>query len=181
MSDCSSSRALIALVTATVLAAGVGLPGPASAQVPPDSIRSAVRTMEQAAGARLDVTHSPATGLVTFMSAAAPIPLATQAGAPSDVRARAFLAAHGPDEVGMEHVRLQQLYGGVPVTAGELTVHLRDGGVTAVNARTLPTADKVDIRPQMSPAQAMATAEALIGKHFGIADATFSAPRLEIF
>src|SRR5262249_922936 len=79
------------------LAAAVGGGLPAAAQAPPrsEAITLAVRSMEHAAGARVETTHSSATGLATFMSATAPIPLGSAAGAPGEARAREFLAAHG--------------------------------------------------------------------------------------
>ena len=41
------------------------------------------------------------------------------------------------DALGQEHVRLQQLHDGIPVTAGEMIVHLKGDRVVAVNAHTL--------------------------------------------
>src|SRR5215475_6482220 len=134
------------------------------------------------------------------MSAAgAPVPLGVSAASAPETRARAFLAihgrafgiagdpnvahfrSHGPDEVGMEHVRFQQLHGGIPVTGGELTVHLRGAAVVAVNSKTLEVEPNVPVTPAITADEALATAEALIAKHFAVTDAVYSTPRLEVF
>jgi len=158
-----------------------------------------VQAIEQAAGAPVRAVRSPTSGFVTFMATSgAGVPLAFGANAPPHERARAFLAnhgaafgvdvaqtahlwSHGPDELGMEHARFQQLHGGIPVTGGELTVHLRGAGVVAVNARTLELSEKVVTTPTIGAADALARVEALVAKHFGITDAVYSAPRLEVF
>ncbi|HMH52589.1 MAG TPA: M4 family metallopeptidase [Candidatus Acidoferrum sp.] len=156
--------------------------------------------MELAAAAPLETTRSRVNGLLTFLSVSGgPIPLAVSASAPAEARARAFVSSYGrafgiadvadlahaktsgPDEVGMEHVRFRQLHGGVPVTAGELTVHLIGAGVVAVNAKTLDVTEKIVTSPTISDAEALARAEALVVKHFGVVGAVFGPPRLEVF
>jgi Zn-dependent metalloprotease len=85
-----------------------------------------------------------------------PIPTSLPASSSPEERALAFLGRYGRafgivdtsqvqitrvqvnDEVGMDHVRLQQTHNGIPVTAGELTIHLRGGDVVSVLAKILP-------------------------------------------
>ena len=55
-----------------------------------------------------------------------------------------------PDALGQEHVRLQQVRDGVPVTAGELIVHLRGNRVVAANGRTLKDV-AVLLTPSIAP------------------------------
>lgn len=120
---------------------------PAAAQPARPTTALALDRMSRAAGEEV-FTAIAGTGLVRFLAAAPGAPIALGRSGSAEERARAFLAAYGeafgtvapgvelatlrvsaPDEVGMEHVRFRQTYRGVPVTGGELTVHLRaDGG-----------------------------------------------------
>src|SRR5262249_33730160 len=69
----------------------------------------------------------------------------------------------------------------IPVTGGELTVHLRGAAVVAVNSKTLDVEPNVPVTPAITADEALATAEALIAKHFAVTDAVYSTPRLEVF
>ena len=122
------------------------------------------------------------------------------AGTPAETRALAFADLYGepfgltsqadvrpmgrsrPDALGQEHVRLQQMRDGVPVTAGELIVHLRGNRVVAANGRTLKDV-AVLLTPSIAPAGALEQAQALLAKYRGdqAGDARFSSPRLEVF
>jgi len=157
--------------------------------------------MERAAGAPLATTTSPVTGLPGFIRTPAgrPIPVALPADAPAADRAVSFLQTYAAtfglkgsadlrvgsvdadDEVGMDHVRLQQLHQGIPVTGGEVSVHLRGNGVVAVNARTVADLGGVDTVPIVSATDARSTARQLLDKHHGAGDAELGEPRLEIF
>jgi len=149
--------------------------------------------MSQAAGARVETTRSAVTGLVTFMAAPiAPIGVPLPARAPAEARARVFLQAHGPafgigaagdaahvrshgpDAVGSEHARFQQLHAGVPVTGGEIMVHLRGARVVGVNAKIPDLPEPVDTNPTVSANEALAAAETLIAGRFGLASIVFS-------
>ncbi|NOT53372.1 MAG: DUF11 domain-containing protein, partial [Deltaproteobacteria bacterium] len=166
------------------------------------AVQNARQRMEAAAGAPVKMTASPQTDLATFLAASPgkPIPTAASPAANPEVRARQFLRSYGPafgitdaaqqirvqrlrelDEVGMDHVRFQQLHRGVPVTGGELTVHLRGAQVTAINAKTLPDLDAVDTTPTVTPQQALVAAQGVLAKHLNVTDATLSTPRLEVF
>ena len=98
-----------------------------------------------AAAGPVHTISSALTGLVSFMSTrpGALVPVAAAATDPADTRAAAFLAAYGgafgiagpawgrvervtgPDDLGMERVRYRQLHAGIPVTAGEMSIHLK--------------------------------------------------------
>jgi Zn-dependent metalloprotease len=157
--------------------------------------------MELASGGSVRTADSPVTGLVTFSASDPnrPIPTGATGSASREEKARAFLSTYGQafgvtdvsrlrvmrtrklDEVGMAHVRFQQTQNGVPVTGGELTVHLRGNSVAAVNAKVLPETEDVNTVPQVAPAAARSAARTLLAKHLQITDAVLSTPRLEIF
>jgi Zn-dependent metalloprotease len=85
------------------------------------------------------------------------------------------------DEVGVEHVRFQQLHNGIPVTGGELLVHLKGDRVVSAQAEVLLDAE-VESTPKMSADEALKRAQDLMQK----VDATarrpvYSTPRLEVF
>jgi bacillolysin len=163
-----------------------------------------IDALSAAAAAPVDASVSPRTGLVTFLSTSpgAPIPLSEAArGGSAEARARDFLARWGDlfgfagqpelltervspvDRVGMEHVRFRQLHRGVPVTGGELTVHLRGDAVVAAHARTLADAALAGISttPTLQPAASAARVLAAL-ERVGIAteELELSTPRLEI-
>lgn len=190
------SKGLLSLVLAAL---------PAMAQVQNNQnpeVQSALRRIETDAGAAVVTAVSPDTGLVTFLSTqeghAVPVTGAVSSR-PEDI-ALSFLTAHGAafavkglaavelkeaaqrDELGIDHVRFQQVYQGVPITAGELSVHLRGNGVVAVNAETLPGLEGFDTRPAISPEEALDRARAALEKYLEIdtADVELRKPRLEI-
>ena len=192
---------LAAAVLAALALVSLGRPTLALSQ---DAVAVSVQRMESAAGAPLVTSRSSVSGLVTFMATSASasgaaIAVAASPQSSAETRARDFLSSHGhafgivdvanvahfrshgPDIVGTEHVRFRQLHGGIPVTAGELTVHLRGAGVVAVNAKTLDVNEKISTTPTVDADAALARAKALIAKQFGITDAAFSAPVLEVF
>lgn len=164
-------------------------------------VRDAHQQMEAAAGGAVSITISPSTGVATFVAASTsnPIPTLAPVNATPTQRAQMFLQTYGkafaiaddaqlkvqqeqgPDEVGMEHVRFRQVYNGIPVTGGELTVHLQGAQVTAVSAKTLPGLETVETTPTVSPETAQAAAREVLAKHLEVTDATLSTPRLEIF
>jgi Zn-dependent metalloprotease len=176
-------------------------PGDASAQPTASrTVDEAIRTLERSASGALDVRRSSATGLATFVTASpkSPIALAVRAGAIAAERALAFVAlggaafgvpgpeqvrvkaVDGPDELGTEHVRLQQVQNGVPVMGGELVVHLKGNGVVAANGAVLPGAELVDTTPTLDAKSATAEAHRVATDELGAPNATSSEPRLEI-
>jgi Zn-dependent metalloprotease/photosystem II stability/assembly factor-like uncharacterized protein len=161
----------------------------------------AVQRLENTAGRDLAVVRSQLTGLVTFMSAGPrqSIQLSARPNQSAGARSLAFLTEYGtafgiqnpsqlriigesyPDEAGTEHVRLQQIHNEIPVTAGELIIHLKGTSVTAVSARTLPVPDSANSRPAVQAEQALARARLLVEEQLGHRDVVYSQPRLEIF
>ena len=86
----------------------------------------------------------------------------------------------GRDHAGMEHVRMQQVVNGVPVTGASLTVHLRGAGVVRVFSKIVPNADRVDTRPDLSAAAAADRAASAVQKYRKTPGLTSSKPRLEV-
>ena len=91
------------------------------------------------------------------------------------------LVADERDELGMDHVRFQQTYRGVPVTAAEVVVHLREGGVSSVSANALDLPEEMNTTPTVAAATAADTALALVAKLYGGTGLQTSEPRLEVF
>ena len=68
------------------------------------------------------------------------------------------------DETGGTHVRLMQLYQGIPVYGAEVIAHRKRGSFDMLNGRYYPTPQLSAITPNISGAQAMDAAK----QHFGI-------------
>ena len=147
------------------------------------------------------MTVSPSTGFPTFLATkhGKEIPIPSPAFGTAKERALSFMTgfgetfglhsssnirvvqAKGPDAVGMEHVRIQQLYKGIPITGGQLTVHMHGSLVSAVHAKTLGNISQMNILPTVKPAEARKLAHELVKKYYGVSKAVLSKPRLEIF
>jgi bacillolysin len=157
--------------------------------------------MRAASGASMSVTRSPRTGLATFltMPRGQSIPVPDRAAVGAEDRALSFIDVYGQafglrgradvsmlrtqtDELGVEHVRLRQFWSGVPITGGEVILHLRNRAVIAANGRTLETAriEGLSVEPIITPEGAIDAARALAGKRLNAPGAEFSAPTLEI-
>lgn len=177
---------------------------PAAAQLstPPPDVKGALQQMELAAEGPISTAISRDTGAATFLSMSRPVPVTDAASTRPEDLALAFLRSYGRafgfrdaaaevtlkspsepsqrDELGMDHVRFLQVVRGVPVTAGEVTVHLRGDGVTAVNAETLPGLQGFDVSPTLAPEVALEKVRTMLGGRLGQPDAEVSEPRLEI-
>ena len=149
-------RSTLILLLAVCLTAGTPLP--AAAEEASARVSQALQGLQAAAGGKIRTTRSPLTALTTFIAGESGqlIPVSAPPNSTPEERALRFLATHGAafgvsggadvqvkrvesaDLVGMDHVRLQQVHEGVPVTAGELMVHLRGANVVSASARTLP-------------------------------------------
>jgi bacillolysin len=186
---------LTALLALTVLCASA----PVSAQqlTATDVTRAESRLRADSNGP-VTTVRSPLTGLVGYFGTAPGAPLAGRLPAtdPAEARALAFLESYGPafgiasgrdvdlvkaslpDEVGMEHVRYVQTYRGVPVTGGELTVHLRGAGLVAVHAKTVADWGTIDVEPLLGAADAELAAQQSLAERLGVNDANLSEPRL---
>jgi bacillolysin len=185
------------LATAALATGAVQLTG----QAPPAPAPPMIQSLSEP-GEGLNVrSRSDESGLVTFASSQrGGVLLDGLASAPAEGRALAFVDQYGgafgiasraaarllvatpADAVGQEHVRLQQLHDGIPVTAGEMIVHLRGDRVIAVNAHTLANLPVLSA-PTLLPATAIDEARAVVEKQRPelAAGARFSQPRLEIF
>jgi Zn-dependent metalloprotease len=183
------------LTTAGLAAAAVQLTG----QAPPAP--PMIQSLSEP-GEGLNIrSRSDKSGLVTFASSQrGGVLLDGLATAPAEGRALAFVDRYGAsfgigsraaarllrasqaDALGQEHVRLQQLHEGIPVTAGEMIVHLTGDRVIAVNAHTLGNLPAPSA-PSLLPAAAIDEARAVVEKQRPelAAGARFSQPRLEIF
>jgi Zn-dependent metalloprotease len=190
--------------TSTLLSLGiwisatlVGVEAPAAEQ----SANDALRAMATAAGTAVEPRVSATTGLATFAATkpGEPIPTGVSSQATAGIRARAFLNRYGAafgitdtnelalrrqpavDEIGMEHVRFLQTHKAIPVTGGELTVHLSGDAVVAVNARTLGDFAGVSLSPVVTPAESTTVARRVLASERNVSDALLSEPRLELF
>lgn len=180
------------------LTAGTAAVAPAFAA---DPAADAIAAIESHATGRVTVTRSPVTGLASFVSAepARVIRDAGAAASSASERALAFVDSYGaafglagraavavsgasaPDEVGLEHVRLRQLAGGVPVTGGELTLHLDRDGVRAVLAHTAVVPRGLATEPEIPASAAVEAARDALEKRAGARPGlTFETPRLEV-
>ncbi len=189
------------MLLATLAPFGAAAATPLEAQTPRPFVRDALLGLELETGAPVRAAVSPDTGLVTFLSfdRSWEPHVRLPATAPAAARALAFLDDHGAafgvsgrdglstvratgrDEVGIEHVRFRQTHRGVPVTGGELIVHLRGSAVVAVNGKTLSGLDHVEIAPAIDARAAKEAVRLLLERRFGVSGAALGEPRLEIF
>jgi Zn-dependent metalloprotease len=121
--------------------------------------------------------------------------------APPEQRAHAFIAAHGTafglgqkpdtairrvtprDRVGLEHVRVQQMYRGIPVTGAEMIVHLDGDSVRAANGHLLDVEDigDLDVTPSLTDVRAQAIAAGVVRDTYSVTAPRLAATRLEVF
>lgn len=85
------------------------------------------------------------------------------------------------DDVGISHVRVQQLINGIAVYGAEAVVHLTDAGVTAVSSNLISSPTGLVTIPSISTDIALTTAQAIVLKLYGPVSAQFSTPVLQIF
>lgn len=190
------------LAAATLAAAGLAAGVPALlGQEPQPPAASLIQSLSEPGEGLVIQARSPQTGLVTFATSRGQgVLLRGMAAAPAEERAIAFVDQYGSafglgtradvralrapqrDALGLEHVRLQQVADGIPVTAGEIIVHLRGDRVVGVNGHTLFGPMPLLI-PDVTPGGAQEAARGLIEKHkAGLAPlATYGEPRLELF
>jgi Zn-dependent metalloprotease len=58
------------------------------------------------------------------------------------------------DEIGMDHIRINQVFKGVPIFNGELTMHAKKGRIETVMGRGFPTPDLETISPAINEVEA---------------------------
>lgn len=81
-----------------------------------------------------------------------------------DPEAELTLAGADRDELGQTHVRLDQVFRGVPVFGGQLITHMDAGSVRDfVSGRVFGSARRVDTRPRIDAARAVEAAKAALG------------------
>ncbi|MEO8358559.1 MAG: M4 family metallopeptidase [Vicinamibacteria bacterium] len=159
----------------------------------------AIEALNTAAGVPLTVTRSPKTQLATFLSAprGRSIPLPASAGTSRESRALSFVETYGAafglrnaadvriqrvetDSLGLDHVRMTQVRAGVPVTGGELVLHMKGARVLAANGKTLGGIDGVDLNPAVSAPESLSIAGKYVARKFKTLGVNLSEPRLEI-
>lgn len=158
--------------------------------------RNALDLLRRTARTEIETHLAAETGSYSFVRAVGNGVLVTDdVAAKPEQRALAFLRAHGgvaglneterqmldgrdavdsalrvvkveEDDLGQAHVRLNQFYQGLPVFGGQLIVHLNKLGVTAFNGHFVPEI-MLDPTPQISPAEAQASALGVVRKQFG--------------
>ena len=166
---------------------------------PNDAARQTVGQMKAALGGEVDATYSRLTGFVTFLTTGPGkgVPVPDPAATSPEDRARSFLDSYGSafglgpesdlrvtrvdraDVIGADHVRFQQFHRGVPVTAGELIVHLEGAAVVALNGKLLPKV-VVDVVPTVSASEALDAVRELVKKHLTTNPVELSEPELQI-
>lgn len=84
------------------------------------------------------------------------------------------------DDIGQTHVRLRQIYQGIPVFGGELVVHMDERGVLGVNGKFLADL-QVDPNPAVSVQDVAAVGIARLAKRSRAADLRADHPRLLVY
>ena len=172
---------------------------PAAAQTEAQS-SEALTAMRTVAGAELRVTRSPRTGLTTFIAppSGGSIPVPDRSALTPSARALSFVATYGrafglrgeqdvlvssseTDALGIDHVRLRQVRSGIPVTGGELVLHLRSDRVVAANGKTLDNLDGVNLDATVPSLDASTVAGRFVEERLQVSSPELSEPRLEIF
>jgi len=191
-------RVLVSGAVAALLAWGTQV---VQGQGRPADSAAAIQSLVEPGEALAVKSTSEKTGLVTFASSPGRGILVPQdAAAPAQERALGFVDLYGArfgiadrsqlqmsraprmDELGLEHVRFQQVHNGVPVTGGEFMVHLKGSRVTAANG--LVVKDLPDnVIANLTAGAAQDAARQLIAKYkpADAPGAQYSEPRLEIF
>jgi thermolysin len=80
-----------------------------------------------------------------------------------DPAAELEFARASEDDLGLTHVRLDQVHNGVPVFGSQLITHLDAGGAGETTGRAHEAARLVDTRPALSEAAAVKAAKAALG------------------
>jgi Zinc metalloprotease (elastase) len=163
----------------------ISWPGKAPVPLAPNPFNESVRPTPLAPLQKLD---APGTVAVTYAENGMPIffegeTAASQLGAENmgaGERALAYCASLRPqglekpeteftvsrshtDEQGNEHVRLDQVFNGIPVWGAELVCHTRNGAFARMNGRYFPTPKLAATTPSLSAETAIETVKKAIG------------------
>jgi bacillolysin len=156
-------------------------------------------------GLDLDIRSTPAVQNTTATIRGKGLAIGQSGNGPARERAQAFLNAHAaafgikdpgagiarraevavkreapPEESGLELVHFQQLHNGIPVTGGELLVHLKGNRVVSVQSEVLVNTD-VATTPKISANEALKRAEMVVRRIDSKArKPEYSEPRLEL-
>lgn len=187
----------VSSLTLLLAAQGAGIAGAQDRAAAADRALSAMRA---AATVDLTITRSPRSGLATFVAAPAgrSIPVPDASARTAQDRSLSFVSVYGNafglrgsedvalvrserDELGIDHVRLRQVRSGIPVTGGELIVHMRGNQVLAANGKTLDAFEGVSLDPTVTSLDAQGVARQFVTRAFNAPLAQLSEPRLEIF
>ncbi len=71
-----------------------------------------------------------------------------------DAQSEFIVKSNQTDELGQNHIKMQQVYQGIPVYGGEIYLHTAEGQVGLFNGNPYPTAAVSSLVPGVSPAQA---------------------------
>jgi Zn-dependent metalloprotease len=185
--------ALLGLGCVTVLLPALAFAAPVAREV---ALRAFIKAPENDV-----VITQRANGTVNFIGARPqhPIPETSLLRWPED-RAHAFLKSnrslfiddatpltlvttrvHDSDHVGISHVRVQQMFQGLPVRGADAVVRLNAAGVTAVSSKLISTPLQLSVTPVIGSDVASGTAQSIVLKKYGPVPATLSVPQLEIF
>lgn len=135
---------------------------------------SFVRTNKGSVISDVSVSRRPSDRAVNFLQHRKTLFVANNT--PLDLTARDIQTSHG-----YHFVRLQQRFKGLAVRGGEAVVQMNDAGVVAVNSRLVSAVQSVDTTPTVAAGQALAAARSRVLELYGITQAGFSEPVLEIF
>jgi len=142
-------------------------------QPPPPQLFQAMR---EEAGGDLEAYWDEATGVPRFLSGRIPSP----PGPDAEAIARGFLRRYknlykmrdpdaelstlrvATDRIGMDHVRFQQVYQGLPVFGAQMITHLRGKEITSVNGAYIPEIE-VSVEPALSGEEAIEIAKGDLG------------------
>ena len=156
-------------------------------------------------GLDLDIRSTRAVQNTTATIRGKGLAIGQSGNGPARERAQAFLNAHAvalgikdpgagiarrvevavkreapPEESGLELVHFQQLHNGIPVTGGELLVHLKGNRVVSVQSEVLVNTD-VATTPKISANEALKRAEMVVRRIDSKArKPEYSEPRLEL-
>ncbi len=83
------------------------------------------------------------------------------------------------DQLGSRHLRLQQIYQGIPVVGGELLAHFSAEGVLATVNGNFETGINLDVTPTVTSADAVSVAQHDLAEFFGAATPNW--PELVVF
>jgi bacillolysin len=169
-----------------------------NAQTDDAATRSAIGRLQAAAGPKaLRLRRAPGSEVARFMSARGGAGIAVT-GSDASARASDFLRRYGRafgapaaaefaryrdverDSLGTEHVRMQQMFHGIPVVGAEMIVHLRGSRVIAANGKTLSSLAGIVTEPAIGQARALEVVRGALAKHQQVTDAVLSTPQLQV-